>query len=309
MESAESNTNFVAQLVEHLAHRPPGPPARIVIVARSMESWWDSILKSVEKTGILADETMTLDKIPLNTEEREAHFNTAMKSFAFHLGIREPFIHPPSLAPEDALSSPLLIHLTALLHVLAEDDDDEYPPRGRQLIDALLRRESESWETAFASLSLDRRLREDIVALASLATADTHQDAKQLLRSLDDLKDSSEERLGSIASALADLYPGEHYINAVEPEILTERLVVRRLLDPDTLETIHRHLCSARQVAHMLDVLNRAARNPLAGDTRVIISTLQRALGHWLPAFVARTGEQSQKNFSARGRFWLASRS
>lgn len=181
----------------------------------------------------------------------------------------------PQIVSQSRVEGPhpsiLLVHLTALLDVLDVANESVGTARGRRLLDALLRREALIWETALGPLGLDVELRKDVVALASFATADTRGDAKHLLRSLDDLADATEERLGAIASALHELYPGEtKYLSSIEPEILAERLVASRLLEPSQLRLILRKLRVEDQRECMINVLNGALYNPLTGDgTRI----------------------------------------
>jgi hypothetical protein len=120
-----------------------------------------------------------------------------------------------------------------------------------------------------------------VVAVATLAGADTETEAAQLLALLPDLSDpSSTERCHALARWAHGLYPGQRWWNPLEPDLLGEHLVATHLagfphvlagvLDRDDPATL----------TQPLDVYARAAVDhpALAAALRPVLSTRLEAL-------------------------------
>jgi hypothetical protein len=66
-------------------------------------------------------------------------------------------------------------------------------------------------------------------------------------------------------------------MSSVQPDILTERIVVRQLLEEGQLCSILDNVSSDSQCSHMINVLNRAMLNPAVGHSVEVVRALARS--------------------------------
>ncbi len=113
-------------------------------------------------------------------------------------------------------------------------------PRGGQvpstrtgLLAELAQHEDRHWRSTAGAANLaldDPQQRACVVAAATLAGADTEDEAASLLRLLPDYApDALAERRGRLARWVAGLYPGRRWWNPLEPDLLAEHLVATHL--------------------------------------------------------------------------------
>jgi hypothetical protein len=279
--------DVVVQLARHLVYRPAGPPVRVVLVARSRGAWWDTLLRTEPVIENVVADDLALSDDPLGDEERGAHYDAAARSFAAWLRCEGPPLRPPDLSG-DTFRFPLLIHLLALLHVLGDrvPADSATPAK---LLDAFLRHEARYWEPVFDRCRLPEGHWHPAVTLATMVGAESREDLKLLLTAIPDYEqDVSGERLGEIADALHELYPGTPYLAPLEPDLLTERLIARYATDAALLVRVLDRARSDSQVVRLLTTLARAATNATTGNRAEVTAALQGLVQQRLPDLLDR---------------------
>ena len=303
IDSGSQYAKLAVDLIESLSGNLPTHPVRLIVISRALAGQaWEQILLAAEQRGIYAERQISLDKVAFSGDDQTTHYRAALEAFSrlgrvnARLGLDRPreveamggaidlgkALRSARLGQNsrdlrsillDRAGGPprsiLLVHLAALLDVLA-GEGGRTEATGPHLLDKLLRREAAYWQNIFGWLGVDAELQLDIVAVASFVTAETRSDAKRLLRSLEDLRGRSfEERRGAIANALHGLYSSDgRFIGPVRPDILSERLVVCRILTREgQLRRILANVCSDSQRLHMINVLDRAMLNPAVGGS------------------------------------------
>ena len=120
---------------------------------------------------------------------------------------------PPGLLTGPAFTSPLLVTVAAYLAV--HDPDGKVPTSRAGLLGVLVEHEDRHWQATAVAHQVavgDGDLRRRIVAVITLAGADTETEAADLLGLLPDLSDSSETgRRHAVDRWGRDLYPGPRW--------------------------------------------------------------------------------------------------
>ena len=238
---------------------------------RGRADWLDSVLDDID--------VWVLDESPPNRAERAELFSSAAAAFTTRddpdtSAGTLPVPEPPAALDGPAFANPLLVAMTAYLAV--HDPEGAVPASRDALLTELAGHEDRHWQAAAQSEDLDvgRELRQRVVALATLAGADTEQEAVQLLQLLPDLTAVDTERLHGLARWARGLYPGQRWWNPLEPDLLGEYLVATHLTDcPGVLAGVLERSDPA-SLAQPLDVYARAAPDhpSLASALRSVLS-------------------------------------
>jgi hypothetical protein len=294
VDYADGRVSVASQLARHLLYRGVGPPVRILLLARSRGDWWDALLRKEPLIETTTDADVALGNDPLTPEGRSNHFQAAARTFAAWLGPTAVRPATPNLS-EEAFRFPLLVHIFALLSVLGEKQDQIGPDQAapsQRLLDGILRHEAIYWANAFEQCGLPQHLWRSVVAVASLAGAKNREELKALLTAISDLEDANSERLGMLADALHELYPGTPYLAPLEPDLLTEHLVASSFADVSILVRVVDRAQSSTQTARLLTVLVRSATSPTVSDhvrvAAALYSLLQQRRNELLGRAVAR---------------------
>jgi tetratricopeptide (TPR) repeat protein len=233
----ELMTPAVGALASQLAARPRGSPkARLLLVSRQVGRWWGDL--DVDTSGLLSaatDVRVALTSEGFGPADRERHARAAAAAFAERLEL--PRAAPPDVSSE-AYTSPLLVHIAALLAVHGERIDDAAPGSLRdKLLGSLLDRERRRWRRGQAAgppaagtgpgLGLGDIPAHQAVTLATLTTPG-RAECRELLKAVPDLADAPAERRGQIADWIAWLYPAAEDSQEIAP--LQPDLVAGQLL-------------------------------------------------------------------------------
>jgi hypothetical protein len=298
VDYAESRTEQLEVLLPFLAAQGTAQcPVRVLLLVRASprtgQDWTAPLrIRRGDELEQILDETevQDLEDLPLDAFSREALFSTAAEAFTT---TQLPSDHSTKrLAPVDlsgaAFASPLLITIAAYLAV--HDPDRAVPASREALLAELTGHEDKYWqksaETAQVQINAEN-LRAQVVALATLAGADTQQDAAQLLALLPPLADATAERRYELAGWVNGQYPGPRWWNPLEPDLLGEYLVARHLTGlPWLLAGVLRQ-DNAAALAQPLDLYARAAVDypllaealqPVLEDT--LVELCQAAIDH-----------------------------
>jgi hypothetical protein len=268
VDYAESRTEQLEVLLPLLAAQATEVwPVRVLLLVRALQRTgqdWRTplrIRRSDELERILDEtEVQVLDDTPLDVSSREALFTSAADAFAARL----PGDHAaPSRASVDlsgaAFANPLLLTIAAYLAV--HDPDRAVPDSRAALLGELAGHEDAYWQasahTARVQINAEN-LRAKVVALATLAGADSEQEAAQLLALLPELADAKAERRYELAGWVSRQYPGPRWWNQLEPDLLGEYLVAQHLTSqPEVLAGVLRGR-NAAALAQPLDLFARA---------------------------------------------------
>jgi hypothetical protein len=218
----------------------PEHPVRVLLLVRSGRGAHDDWSEPLRGRGDWLDSALddmdqdVLDDKPLDLADRTQLFSETVDALVRlypaptadgHLASAH---ERPDLLVAPDFGVPLLVVIAAYLSAHGEHD---IPVTRSGLLQELVLHEDRYWRSTDVGGSLDQALRAQIVALGTLAGADTESEATQLLRLLRDLSDASAERLGQLARWVHGLYPGLRWWNSLEPDLLAEHLVATQLVD------------------------------------------------------------------------------
>ena len=218
-------------------------PVRVLLLIRSPprrgEDWTEPLRgrRNAELDAVLDHvDVRVLDESPPTPTDRAAIFTSAATAFT---GRAHPDTtletltvpDPPEELTGPAFANPLLVTVAAYLAV--HDPDGTVPTSRADLLTELTGHEDQHWQATAHTQRLDvgdEELCRRVVAVATLAGADTETEAAQLLGLLPDLSDSSStERCHALARWAHGLYPGPRWWNPLEPDLLGEHLVATHL--------------------------------------------------------------------------------
>jgi hypothetical protein len=208
-----------------------GGKVRLVLLARARADWWRDLLAHGDRVGDLlegpATSVLELGPVAREAGERRAAFESATKSFA--AALRRPL--PGALAPaleREAFERVLFIHLKALAAVEGELSADE-DAEEQALLAYALKRERRFWDDGARAAGLDSLAGSPIAQAAAVVTlageATDHAGAIRLLSGVPLLADQPVAVIEGVAELLHRLYPGEYWLQGVQPDLLGEHLV------------------------------------------------------------------------------------
>ncbi|OHV40361.1 MULTISPECIES: tetratricopeptide repeat protein [Pseudofrankia] len=253
-------SDLVKEGLAALAHRPAGPPVRVLLLARhatgASDSWWSRLADATDQTVTeMVDLRVTLEDHPMDQEERMLHAERATRAFADHLG--SSAYTPPDVAGDD-FASPLLVHMAALL--AAQGDTVNHPAGGRStretVLAQILGRERRAWTAHLPAHRL-----EDLhpshanraVLVVSLVTP-SRAEIFDLLKAFPEFADPTLR--SKISEWLSAVYPD----SSIGPDLLAEELHAQSADLAEVVSAIYRSpACGDRHLARLLQVLGRGA--------------------------------------------------
>ncbi|MEU8522477.1 type IV secretory system conjugative DNA transfer family protein [Streptomyces sp. NPDC048577] len=313
---------FVATVLDDCRAR--GADVRLLVLARDGETFRRHLDAQLGLGMLKPDVDITLDDGDLTPELRSAHYTAAAAAYRrLHAPAQQRVELPASAAVDaspalDSCTTPLLVHARALLDVLgeaagpdAEDDDPQTPvrtPGAEGVLAAVVHREARHfWAPATEGLGLGLETLHDLMAVTTLAGADTRLDALELLRAVPELADTSADRRTRVLNAVQGIYPGSAVVPLVEPDLLGEYLVATRLLLAGPLPEVFRRAAAPAQRSRMLEVLLRMGDSPFPAVRSAVAVAIRDRLDEVLPDLVvqadeaaARTGTPDERLLPAR---------
>lgn len=306
VDDAQGRREHIAELLAQLASRTPRmSPARVLLVARQAGNWWETLperLRDAPNAELTLATATVRELQPLEPTAggRDEAFLDAARAFAGFTGQSLDGLARADLS-QLLFERILFVHLAALTALDGEIELMRGRVVGKDLLEALLRREADYWrDTARAAgLTLDGTVRRRAVAVATLTTAECETQAAGVLAAIPDLADASQQTLRRVARWLRDLYssnPGAAGVVAgratadgqeeerswfypLAPAVLGEALVASVVDELPTL-AIELLACSTRsQTRRALTVLTVAARSYASAEL-----ALRRVLADALPS-------------------------
>jgi hypothetical protein len=204
---------------------------RLVALARGRGDWWQDLTRTGHGVGDFlrgpATSVRTLTPVAPAPEQRADSFRLAARSFAACLS--RPSASTVSEMPDMSpgyFDRVLFVHLAALAVVLGQDPGDE-----NALLDFALRREHGFWDdgvvaAGFADLR-GRAVLEAAVVATLAGRIGTREEAIQLIGKAPALAGQRATAVAALAELLHALYPGDGWLEGVQPDVLGEHLLLR----------------------------------------------------------------------------------
>jgi hypothetical protein len=206
---------------------------RIVLLARAAEDWWNQIKGGADGVADLlagpATEWISLRPLASGIAEREASYCAALQHFASRLGTSCDMTPPDDLAAP-CYDSALLLHMRALAGVQG------VRVKGDQgILDYVLDRERRCWRDRARASGLPEPLLRGIgQAMAAITLGGgvrSPADALMLFDRIASLADQPRATLSAVSDLLHDTYPGDLWIEPIQPDLLGEHLVQAEMQD------------------------------------------------------------------------------
>jgi hypothetical protein len=231
VDYAETNRPFLIPVLREMYRLERGP-VRLMLLARAALDWWEQLKGEGDGVGNLlsgpATARYSLQPLADSVEARAASYDIAAQAFAKQLEATPPTV-PPDDLDADYFERVLLLHMNALIDVEGKEK-----AKGEDgILDRILARERTFWDTQ----AHDRGLATEIVpgigrALAAITLGGGVQgetEALEALRGLQFFADQPAAVLTAVARLLHECYPGERWIEPIQPDLLGEHLVQREL--------------------------------------------------------------------------------
>lgn len=204
---------------------------RLVALARGRGNWWEDLTRTGHGVGDFlsgpATSVRTLAPVAPTPEQRAHSFRLAARSFAACLGRLSAgaVSEIPDMSPA-YFDRVLFVHLAALAVALGQDPGDE-----NALLDFALRRERGFWDdgvvaAGFADLR-GRSVLEAAVVATLAGRIRTREEAIQLIGKAPALAGQPATAVAAVAELLHALYPGDGWLEGVQPDLLGEHLLLR----------------------------------------------------------------------------------
>ncbi|WP_424532865.1 hypothetical protein ACOZ38_21040 [Sphaerisporangium viridialbum] len=297
IDYAESRTRQVSALLEECARHEGGSPLKVVLLARTAGSWWQTLREESPAAEALLEGAAVLDLPALEPgpgAQADA-YQQAATAFAAALAVLPGWQQRPWRQMAAALPGPparragldnaLTLHMTALADLLDRavgppaddrpgDSDDGGDGDGqggaRKVEDRLLVHERRYWRATatgndlYPAVSM-ATLADALAAAVGLGAADRRQ-ADALLARVPGLSDQPRDRRDRVRAWITGLYPPavqQAPWGGLQPDRLAERFLGRHLTDhPDLADHLIIDATSA-QVTQLLTVYARAAAHPV----------------------------------------------
>lgn len=226
VDYAETRRDQVVELVSQLLTVARGEKARIVLLARAADDWWDELRRQSRGVGDLlsgpASQSIRLLPLTVEVGDRGTSFSMAANHFAKKLDSSADREMPDDLG-EQHYEQTLILHMTALAAV------EGVAVKGDQgILDYILRREQRFWAEHLERRDLPDYLEAAIgqfMAAITLAGGAVDESfAMDLAARVPLLTDQPAAIQKSAAELLHDIYPGDRWIEPVLPDLLGEHL-------------------------------------------------------------------------------------
>jgi tetratricopeptide (TPR) repeat protein len=254
-----------------LASDSGGPKLRVLLLARRLVDWWNSLSRSdrvIEDLLLNSPEPQPITAmVPANLVERRQAFDAAVAGFALQLDRKIPDDLPIPNLTRTEFDRVLYLHMAALAALQGGRIET-----AEHALDQTLSHERQFWQGQVRNLGLDRSQEGLLynalgtaVAAVTLAggTADLAQTRALLGRALKALSLPS-HHFATIQGLLRDLYQSSlaegGYLEAMRPDLLGEEWVAHTLKQDERLLADVLEGASPQECYSILTLLDRLAR-------------------------------------------------
>lgn len=231
IDYAELKRTELRAVIEHTLRRPGRRRTRLVALARGRGDWWQDLTRTGHGVGDFlsgpATSVWTLTAVAPTPQERAESFRSAARSFAARLGRPSPGGEPavPDMSPQ-YFDRVLFVHLAALAAMLGQDPGDD-----NAMLDFALRRERGFWDDGMATAGFadlrGRAVLEAAVVTTLAGRIGTREEAIDLIGKAPALAGQPATAVAALAGLLHTLYPGDGWLEGVQPDLLGEHLLLR----------------------------------------------------------------------------------
>lgn len=235
LDYAENQPHRTRAVLEAAAATRVGR-VRVVLLARAAEDWWQMLKGQPDEAGGLAAgraaRWLQLAPLALTVGERQTSYERAARRFAEVLERPQAPVEPPDFG-DRLYERVLMLHIHALASVegMAVQGEDG-------VLDFLLNREQRFWRDRAAGAGLGLPMADAIAQAMVAATLAggfaTAAEATDMLMGLTLLAGQPAVVVNAVAKLLHDIYPGDKWIEPLQPDLLGEHLIERVLGDDDT---------------------------------------------------------------------------
>ena len=241
IDYAETRRDLLVALLQTLLKTRKKGPFRVLLLSRKRAGWWEILKAAPERVGDLISGTATtvqsLGPLATKLADREDTFRRAARAFAHKRARPVPKDLPEDLGA-DYFKPVLMIHMKALGAV------EDVQLKGEDgVLDWVLNRERKFWfQQARAQgieLSLVDGMGQAMAAITLAGGSPRSRDAVALFEALKFFHGVSRPVLSKLSDLLHATYPGEYWVNPLQPDILGEHLIERELEDPEVQQEIY----------------------------------------------------------------------
>lgn len=241
VDYAETRREFLAPFLATVL--PGNDPVRVLLLARNSEDWWQQLKAGPDGVGDLlsapaATSKRILDPLAVSAPERARTFRKATESFSRLLSRPVPAGLPKDLTAR-YFESVLLLHMSALAAVEGTQVEGE-----TGILDWILTRESRYWSRQHEARGLPPYLEPGLGRMMAAVTlgggVPSEAAAVAVLEELSFFAGQPRAILTAVARLLHDIYPGDAWIEPIQPDLLAEHLIDRELRDPEERDEIVR---------------------------------------------------------------------
>jgi len=230
VDYAETHRPFLIPILREMARLKRGP-VRVILLAREAFEWWEQLKSESDGVGeLLSGPKTSRDSLwPLadSVEARAASYDIAARAFS------ERLLTPPAEAPDDLNADYFQIALLLHMKALVDMEGEEKASEENHILDRVLDRERSFWATRTADHGIPRHVATGIGrAMAAITLGggvQGEEEAVETLRRLQFFADQPASVLTAVARLLHECYPGERWIEPLEPDLLGEHLAQREL--------------------------------------------------------------------------------
>ena len=236
IDDADLNVALLADLLRTAGNWAPGtPPVRLLLLARHSTGWWDTLNQRTDHpAGELADPPLMLHDGELDPADRTEHHARALTAVAARLpdaGGPAGQATPPLADP--AFTSPLLVHMHALLTVCGAQIPTTGTAVRERILDAVLDRERDRWAATFPAdvPTGGARTRQQAVTDATLLAPPTDIATAQAMTVINEFAaEAAAGARAAVATWLHELYPRQRpYLGRADAPGPAGRATARQL--------------------------------------------------------------------------------
>ncbi len=229
IDYAESAEEEVAEILR-VANKRNLTSLRILLLARGAGFWWHRLKRIVGSAGDwLRHEPYRLKPLTLDIVHRRHSYRLARHAFAEKLGKSEPDLEPEDIAAPH-YERILLLHMSALLVI------DGIQAQGMdEILQLVLNREISNWAKQLKNHQLPKNLEAGFERAMGIISAyggvRDKEEAIKLISMVRFFRDRKNAEIEAIAEILHSCFPGSHWIEPIQPDLLMEFLVKKATLE------------------------------------------------------------------------------
>jgi hypothetical protein len=231
VDYTETNRPFLIPVLREMYRLERGP-VRLILLARAALDWWEQLKSERDGVGelISGPDTSRYSLQPLadSVDARASSYDIAAEAFSERLAQPLPTERPDDLDAKH-FERALLLHMSALIDVEGKEK-----AKGEDgILDRILNRERKFWETRTGDHGISRDVATGIGRAMAVITlgggVQGETETLEALRGLQFFADQPAAVLTAVARLLHECYPGERWIEPLQPDLLGEHLVQREL--------------------------------------------------------------------------------